>query len=172
MIKYIFVSTLMLLTCWTQAVQADNTQTITLKDGSQIKGELISIASGVYTVHTPTMGDIKISSSQVVNITNAQAMPVSAMPPAANPSSSDNGLNQKIQTAQSRLMADPQMITEIQELMKDPELMQLLTDPSLTQAVLSHDVKSIQNNPKAQALMNNPKMRALMDQMRQQNYTQ
>lgn len=141
-----------------------DTQVITLKDGSQIKGELVSVGGGVYTVQTAALGNVKVDASQVVNIANG------AVAPAANPYASqppsDNGLNQRIQTVQSKLMSDPNMMAQVQQMTQDPELMQLLSDPSLTQAVLSHDVNAIQNNPKAQELMNNPKMKALMDQLR------
>ncbi|MBI3602777.1 MAG: hypothetical protein HY209_07800 [Candidatus Omnitrophica bacterium] len=147
------------------ALSAD--QIITLKDGSQIKGELISAVAGVYTIHTPTMGDIKINASQVATIANAQIMP--AANPDATPSPSDDVMNQKIRSAQTKLMGDPEMMAEIQEMVKDPELMQLLLDPTLTQEVMSHDTKAIQNNPKAQELINNPKMRALMDKLRSKN---
>lgn len=81
-------------------------------------------------------------------------------------------IDQKIQDAQTKLMGNPHMMAEIQDMIKDPQLMQLLSDPGLTQAVMSHDVKAIQNNPKAQQLMNNPKMRALMDEMRNSSSSQ
>jgi len=141
-------------------------QTITLKDGSQVKGELVSFTGGVYTIHTPALGDIKVDSSQVVNIANGSLPATATNPGSSAQSPADNGFNQKIQSAQSKLMADPQMMAQIQEMTKDPELMQLLSDPTLVQAVMSHDVQAIQANPKAQELMNNPKMRALMDELR------
>ncbi|MEI7998165.1 MAG: hypothetical protein WCH62_01485, partial [Candidatus Omnitrophota bacterium] len=140
----------------------EDPQTITLKDGSQIKGELLGLSGGVYTIHTPSFGDIKINSSQVANIGSAAPMPTALQ------AAPDDGLNQRVQAAQAKLMSNPQMVMQIQQMMQDPELSQLLSDPSITQAVMSHDLKAIQSNPKAQQLINNPKMRALMDQLRQQ----
>lgn len=142
---------------------ADDAQTITLKDGSQIKGNLVGITNGTYTVHTPTLGDVKVSTSQVSSITTGAPMPVSPNAPAA---SSNNDFNQKIQSAQNKLMNDPEMMQQVTAMAQDPELMKLLSDPELTQAVMSHDVNAIQSNPKAQALMNNPRMKALMEELR------
>ena len=160
----LLIATFLLLSI--RPVLADDSQVITLKDGSQIKGELVSVAGGIYTVRTPNIGEIKINSSQVVSISNGAAV---APPPYAYPpqqAASDDGLNQKIQSAQSILMNSPEMMAQLQVMMQDPEMMTLLSDPSVTQAVMAHDVKAIQNNPKAQALMNNPKMKALMDKLR------
>ena len=156
--KKIVLSLLFLISA-ASFVLANETQVITLKDGSQIKGELVAVGGGVYTIHTAAMGDVKVNVSQVASISNAAAMPA----PAA---SADNNFDQKVQAAQHRLMSDPQMMMQIQEMIKDPEMMQLLTDPSVSQAVMSRDLKALQSNPKAQQLINNPKMRGLMEQMK------
>ncbi len=163
----------------TPQVALSATQVITLKDGSQIKGELVSAIGGVYIIRTPTMGDIKINSSQVANIANTPVMPTqptSPPGPTTNPYAtqplSDDSMNQKVQAAQTRIMNDPETMAEIQEMVKDPQMIQLLSDPTLTKEVMSHDVKAIQNNPKAQELINNPRMRALMNKLRSKDSSQ
>ena len=45
------------------------TQVIALKDGSQIKGELVGVANGVYTISTETLGNLQIKSDQIASIT-------------------------------------------------------------------------------------------------------
>ena len=160
--KQIFLAFLFLIST-VSCVLADEAQVITLKDGSQIKGELIGVGNGVYTIHTTTMGDVKVNTSQVASLSNAAAMPATA---------SDDSFNQKVQSAQQKLMGDPQMMMQIQEMIKEPEMMQLLTDPAVTQAVMSRDLKALQSNPKAQQLINSPKMQALMEQMKSSNSSQ
>jgi hypothetical protein len=148
---------------------AEDAQTITLKDGSQIKGNLVGVSNGVYTIHTPTLGDIKVSTSTVTNISSgaAVALPRTSSGSTLVPSTSSNDdLNQRIQNAQGKLMNDPDMMREVTAMAQDPELMKLLSDPTLTQAVMSHDVKAIEGNPKAQELMNNPKMKVLLEELR------
>ncbi|MBI4310049.1 MAG: hypothetical protein HY591_06940 [Candidatus Omnitrophica bacterium] len=144
------------------------TQTITLKDGSQIKGELTGVNDGTYTIKTPLLGDIHINSSQVANIGSAgMAMP-GAQPPAngLQPQASNGDMGQKIQTMQTQLMANPEFMADLQQMAQDPEIMQLLADPALVQAVTAKDANALQNNPQGQKLMNNPKMRAIIEKLR------
>ena len=150
---------------------ADDSQIITLKDGSQINGEITSFSSGVYTIHAPALGYIKISSSQVANIANTKTAP--GQNPIGTPQApSSEDINQRIQATQAKVMNDPSMISGIVDMMKDPEITQLLSDPELVQKFMSHDVKAIQNDPKAQKLMNNPKIQTLMEQLHNNSSTQ
>ncbi len=128
-------------------------QVITLKDGSQIKGELVDVQNGVYTVKSALLGAITVNADQVNSI---------ASPEAAA------GMNGQIQAAQTKIMANPQTMSELQELIQDPEITQMLSDPALIQAVAAKDPAAVQNNPNAQALMQNPKMRTLMEKLQQQ----
>jgi len=140
-------------------------QIITLKDGSKIKGEVVSLSSGIYTVHSPALGDVKVNASEIVSIagsTNATQQNT----PDMGQAQTDTSINQRIKSAQNQLLNDPQMMGELMEIMKDAELEPLLSDPDLVNKVLSNDVKAIESDPKAQELIKNPKMRALMDQMR------
>ncbi len=159
----------LLLTCTFLSVTAHAEQVITLKDGSQIKGELIGITDGLYTIKTPIIGAVHVAASDVVNISNAAAAPV-ALPQAAAPANVIPAASlpsaQQMQNAQAQLMANPMVMQDMQQLAQDPEIMQMLSDPELVKAVTSHDASAVANNPKAQALMNNPKMRALIEKLR------
>jgi hypothetical protein len=173
------ICVLLVLTC---RMAAADTQVITLKDGSQIKGELSGVANGVYTVRTPTLGDIHITSNQVISISAETAGAAVASPPAANASANampavpalpglpaagaSGDMSQRITSAQNQLMANPEFVAEIQNFAQDPEITQLLSDPQLMQEIMSKDVNAIQKDPKAQALMNNPKMQALVEKLR------
>ncbi|MBF0490442.1 MAG: hypothetical protein HQL15_07455 [Candidatus Omnitrophica bacterium] len=159
--KHILLLNIVLAALVSQFSVAQASQVITLKDGSQVKGDPTGLVDGVYTVHTATMGDVKVNSSEVASIADGSAAP--AVP--ATPGTDPNALNQKIQTAQTALMNDPAMMQQVQAMAQDPEMMKLLSDPALVAAVTSHDVKAIENNPKAQELVNNPKMKALMEQL-------
>ena len=77
-----------------------------------------------------------------------------------------NDVNQKIQTMQTQLMANPEFMADLQQMAQDPEITQLLSDPALVQAVTSKDVNGLQNNPKGQQLMNNAKMKAIIEKLR------
>jgi len=130
-------------------------QVITLKDGSQIKGELAGIENGVYTIKAPVIGEVHVAANDVASITSGGALPPAG---GSNPVSMD----QQILAQQQKLTSNPQSMAVLQQMAQDPEIMQALSDPALVQAVSSHDYQAVQNNPKIQELMNNPKMQAYL----------
>jgi hypothetical protein len=144
-------------------------QTITLKDGSQIKGQLSGIENGIYTVKTPIIGDVHVAASDVASITTGGA-PAGALPQAGG-TSAGTITDQQIMAQQKNLMSNPAAMADIAQIAQDPEIMKALSDPALVQAVTSHDYKALQSNPKLQELMSNPKMQALLQKMmaQQQN---
>lgn len=155
-------------------------QVITLKDGSQIRGQLSGIENGVYTVKTPIIGDVHVTASDVASITNGGAAPAAgitqnntgnaaASPQAGGPIPITD---QQIAAQQQNLMANPQAVADLQQMAQDPEIMQILSDPALVQAVANHDYQAIQSNPKLQELMSNPKMQALLQKIAAQQQQQ
>jgi hypothetical protein len=147
-------------------------QVITLKDGSQIKGQLAGIDNGVYTVKTPIIGDVHVNASDVSSITNGNAAAVAALPAnnasyPAMPAQQAGPANMDAQiiASQKQLMSNPQTMATLQEMMQDPDIAQALQDPAVVQAVTTHDYAAIQSNPKIQELINNPRMKALLQQL-------
>lgn len=168
--KIIHIFTILLLSAYAPAFADPSDQVITLKDGSQIKGQLSGIDNGVYTVKTPIIGDIHVAASDVASITNGDA--AAALPANTSPSlGSTPNMDQQIAASQKQLMSNPQSMATLQEMMQDPEIMQALQDPALVQAVTSHDLEAVKNNPNIQKLMSNPKMQALLQKLaaQQQN---
>ncbi len=147
---------------------------ISLQDGSQLRGEVISMQDGVYTIQTPIIGTLQVQSNQITSIsaggTSAPANPVPETAPAGNANNAE--INQKLNTMQTQLLADPQFIAEVQELVNDPEIVQLMSDPSIMQAVMARDVRMMESNPRAKELMANPKMQALIEKLQRQNSNQ
>lgn len=167
MAKVTVLSTLIALSLTCAPALAD-TQVITLKDGSQLKGELVGVNAGVYTVKTPIMGDVRINQNQVVSISAEGSAPQAMPMPAAASSGMSNGYAPQIQAAQAQLMANPDIMTDIQDFAQDPEIAQLISDPQLMQMIMAKDVNGLQNTPQGQALINNPKMRALIEKIQGQ----
>jgi hypothetical protein len=172
--KIILTLTLLLVSTCTVTFADQDEQTITLKDGSQIKGVLSGIQDGVYTVKTPIIGDVHVAASDVASITNGN-VPAAALP-ASGPSSATvpANMDQQIAANQKAIMSNPETMATLQGMMQDPDIMQALQDPAVIQAVTSHDYAAVQSNPKIQALMGNPKMQALLQKLasqQQQNTT-
>ena len=162
MYKIIFIFAALTLSINTVTFADQGQQVITLKDGSQIKGQLAGIDNGVYTVKTPIIGDVHVAASDVASITNGN-VPVATVPSQATASAPS--MDQQIANSQKQLMSNPQVMADLQQMAQDPEIMQALSDPAVVQAVTSHDYQAVQSNPKIQALMSNPRMQALLQKM-------
>jgi hypothetical protein len=171
MYKLILFFAVLILSANVFAFADQGEQVITLKDGSQIKGNLAGIDNGVYTVKTPIIGDVHVAASDVASITNGNNVPVAAPQNQASGSAAPN-MDQQIAASQQKLMSNPQSMATLQEMMQDPEITQALQDPALVQAVTSHDYQAVQSNPKIQELMSNPKMQALLQKLAAQQRQQ
>ncbi len=152
--SYILTS-LLLLTLPLFAFADD--QTITLKDGSTIKGEVTQMANGVYTIKATSLGTTQINASQVASISNA---PVVAAAPVTNVAP-----DMQMKQIQQNIMSNPAMMADIQQIATDPEVIKLISNPAMLQAVTSRDMEAIKNNPATQELMNNPKIQALIAEL-------
>lgn len=149
------------------------TQVFTLKDGSQIKGELVEFEDGIYTVNTTSFGEMQINQNEVVSVADPGATP--AVPTVAAPAGNaarNSELSQQVSAMQTQLMANPEFLADLQQMAQDPEIMNILSDPALVQAVTSKDVTAIQTNPRAKQLMDNPKMQALIEKLQASNQSQ
>lgn len=135
-------------------------QTISLKDGSTIKGEITNMANGVYTIKTTSMGTAQIKADQIGSINNGTTAPNYAHPPAyASPPS----INAQVGQLQNQIMGNPAMMMDIQQIASDPEIIKLISNPAMMQAVMSKDMDAIRANPATAELMKNPKLQALIE---------
>ena len=134
-------------------------KTITLTDGSQIKGDVLSAQDGVYAIKT-SFGNIMVSDSDIQSITAHSSMP----PSVQNLGQMDPGqLKTQAGQYQQILMQDQDFMGDMQGLAQDPEIMGLLSDPELIKAVTSQNMQSLQNHPNFQKLLENPKLRQLLE---------
>src|SRR5271170_6162168 len=105
---YKFILAILMLSVISIASADQTEQVITLKDGSEIKGQLAGIDNGVYTVKTPIIGDIHVAASDVASITNGTANgSTAATTPNQAPGPIPN-MDQQIAAGQQKLMSNPQ----------------------------------------------------------------
>ena len=147
-------------------------KTITLKDGTKIKGRLTGVQNDSYVVETRQLGTIHVKSSEVLSI-NSQD--ISAAPVAESSQTQGQvqggSLKGQVQGLQNQILSNPQNVADIQELLQDPEFVEIIKDPQFVDAIMSYDVERIKSNPSTQTLLQNPKMQALIQKMgaQQQN---
>ena len=166
----------LLLSCaivtFTTLSLAQATKIITLKDGSTLKGNVIGLKDGVYTLQTSNLGNVEIPESNVLSITPPQTHSgLSAGSTDANQAQKMQ-LKKQVEAIQGTILTDEGLMTEIQNMVNDEEIKSILSDPSLLNDVTSFDQNKIQENSNIQDLLKNPKMQDLMNKIQQKIQTQ
>lgn len=166
--KYFFIFTLAsVLLGFTAASFAQTTKTITLKDGSVLKGRVIQLKDDIYTLETSTLGRINIPESKILSIASPQSLGPQHQPPNTGKSLQKAELKNQVQQLQGSILTDPGLMAELQNMLNDENIKAMLSDPKLMSDVLSYDQEKIQQNSNVQRLMQNPKMRDLMNKVHQ-----
>ncbi len=146
--------TILILSTYTASAEP---RIIRLRDGSTIKGEVLSLNRGVYTIKTTQMGTIQVQESYVLSIASDQKNSTS--------SRGKNSSNEQIRQWQEAILNNPQVMQDIQNLMQNEEVMRLLADPALRNAVMRGDTDGLRNNPKINQLIQNPDMKKLIEKL-------
>ncbi len=146
------------------SAQNDDSQTITLKDGSRIKGKLIGIQGSTYLIDTPHMGEVEIDSGEIANIAHGAETAEKPKNVTMQPQGMGSG---NVQQAQNLLMSDPDLTAAMMELANDPEMAELFKDPTLLMKLQSMDPAEIQNDPRIQKILSDPRMQQIMQKAAQ-----
>ena len=86
--------------------------------------------------------------------------------PVATPA--DIKTTPEFKSVQTKVMANPEVLGDIQKLLDDPEVMALFSDPSFLAAVQSGNTAALSTDPRLQTLSENPKVQALIQKIRSQ----
>jgi hypothetical protein len=165
MLKGLTLGFIFLLTLQTLSL-ADELKSITLKDGTIIKGMVTKFENGVYSIHSEKLGEITVKDDDVGIIQSDQfsqsATPLSA-PAVAGSLVPSSDIRSQVQRMQGTLLSDPTIMQEIQQLVSDPEIQKLMSDQNFVADMLSMDQTKMQNSPKLQEMLTNPKVQRLME---------
>ena len=142
---------------------ADDNRILELTDGSVISGQIISMKNGVYTVVSPTLGQLKVKQSEILSIRSGTASYriMQASPQTPNGAQSAETLAD----IQNRIMAQPETLSLVMSLQQDPEVMAILSDPAIMQAIATRDMESLRNNPKIRQLESNETIRKILGRL-------
>jgi len=156
-------------------VFADDSRVIALKDGSIIKGKVVQMANGVYTIRTENLGTIKVKSANILSIKSPALHSASQQNNTHHLNNTSNNtirmvekanLQKQVKEIQNSILQDPKVMTDIQKLLQNQEIMSLMSDKSILDDVMSYDPQRIGNNQKIKQLMENPEMKRLMDRLK------
>ena len=140
---------------------ADEINTIELIDGSVILGEIVSVAGGVYTIRSETMGSVMIEKSKIRSIRFHSQESKKEVGDTSRTGTEQS----EIQGFQQTLIADEDIFNIILSLQNDPKIQEILNDPELMKSVQSGDIQRLISNPKFMELLNHPKIKAINEKM-------
>lgn len=143
---------------------AQTAKIITLKDGSVLKGKVIQLDNGIYTIETSNLGSINIPEVNILSIASPEATKVQQ---SESNASEKAQLKNQVQKIQGSILSDPGLMMDIQNIIKDEEVQVLLSNPKLLDDVMSYDQEKIRQNDDVQSLMQNPKIQNLMNKIQQ-----
>ena len=145
--RTIFVLVMFLFISAACDVSAGEIKKIDLTDGSTIKGELLSLSGGVYTIESASLGVVKIEESKISSITSLE------------------NIKGEIQTIQKKIINDSELLNIILPLQDNPDFKNALEDPSIIEAVNEGDMEALLSNPKFIKLLNNPEILNIRDKI-------
>ena len=111
---------------------------IELTDGSVINGEIISLSDGVYTINTPSLGQIKLEGTKVSKIEIGKI---------------ENLSQAQVESYGKTLMEDPKNAAIVTELAADSQFQELAKDPQIAEAAKAGDIQAIMKNEKFKVQM-------------------
>ena len=156
--KRILACLVAVATVWGSSVTAGSMNTIELKDGSVISGEVVSFTDGVYTIDTPSLGTVRIGEEKI------RTIGVAADRPAGSGASSGPAGSIEVETVKAltfKALADGTIMKMILSLKDNPDFQKILNDPSIMDAVHSGDRGALMSNPQFMKLLTNPTVKEI-----------
>ena len=153
--KTLTITCFLCLILFAAGAGAGELKVIELKDGSIITGEVISLAGGLYTIKSDSLGMIKVEELKIRAIRSRSPEKGSASADPAAAQSSD------AQALQQKMMGDQEIMTMIQALRDDPEFKKVMEDPVVMKAMKNGDVSTLMANPQFMKLLNNPTVKEI-----------
>lgn len=121
--------------------------TITLRDGSTISGEIVSLSDGVYTIRSATLGTLTVKQADVRTLTDQAATPMPA----------------QLDALRERIATDPATMSAIAALADDPDVQAILGAPEVRAALQDGNLDALLSNPKIARLAADPRVRSITE---------
>jgi len=148
--------------------RADTARVIELSDGSRISGVIVDYRDGIYTIQSETLGRVQLQDAQIRSIQSATQTPRQPNSLDLAPSSSavaGPSVSRQLEQLQTRIMAEPEVLSLVISLQQDPDLLAILNDPLIMQAIMSGHIGTLQEHPKFRQLEHNPTIQKIMQML-------
>ncbi|MFZ4777700.1 MAG: hypothetical protein ACOYM3_20205 [Terrimicrobiaceae bacterium] len=155
-------------------------QLITLKDKSVIRAQVTEVTGGYYVAASPTLGSLKIPTSQVVSITPedpaTNSVPPSGTMLPATPVNVPQGPTGKSSAdAASAALLSPALTSKVQsffstgggmsalqQFSQNKALKSVMNDPEVMKAIQNGDYDALMKSPAMSKLIDNPETKQLI----------
>ena len=156
---------------------------ITLNDGTTIFGKIVGMNDGFYSIHTDAMGDIKVNSDNVREITygdsgsnNSNSRQMNILDGSSKRSNNNNSGNygsgnnysqqqQDITTKVQSMMMNENFLENLMQLGSSPEMQNILNDEEIMNAISSGDYDFLMNSSKMGDLMNSSGIQDILNDL-------
>ena len=125
--SFILIATIILLGLITYS-HAQTLKIITLKDGSVLKGKVVQLKDNMYTLETSSLGRINIPESNILSIASPEALSAQDQQSDENRNAQKAQLQNQVQQMQGNILSDPELITDLQNIINDEEIHQKMPD--------------------------------------------
>jgi hypothetical protein len=124
------------------ALQCADGSTLTLRDGTIVSGEIVSLNDGAYVVKSAALGTLTIKQADVATVTEQPTAPAAA----------------DLHALQEQMAADPATVSAVAALQDDPDVQAILSDPALLAALRDGNLEALLSNPKIARLASDPRV--------------
>lgn len=151
-------------------------QVIRLKDNTVIRAQVTEEAGGFYLAKSPTLGDLKIPTDNVLSIKNdapsgpnaGESAPetnsagMSSPGPSTPVQAGIDALRSTVSSKVQNLAATREGMAAIEQFSQNQDVKAILGDPATLKAIQSGDYNAVMKSPSMQKLMDNPQTKSLI----------
>lgn len=158
---------------------ASTNSRITLNDGTTIYGKVVGMNDGFYIIQTESMGEVKIDSEKVLEISSkpsrSQSTNVGIIDGNNKKSDSSNRNNygnnsysaqqEKANAKVQSMATNEDFLDNLMELSTSPIMQNVMNDPEIMEAISNGDYEFLMNSPKMNELMNSSTIQDMLGDM-------
>jgi len=127
---------------------------VRLRDGTVLRGTLVSSADGVFRVKTRALGQVQVDPGEILSIEGPAGTSAGAVRAG------------RMQELKSEMLGDPEVMASIQDLARNEEIAAIMEDEGLQAAIMSLDLDYLRRDEKFRAFTQHPDVQAIVQKVK------
>ncbi|MFZ5800717.1 MAG: hypothetical protein ACOY3D_05005 [Candidatus Omnitrophota bacterium] len=127
---------------------------VELTDGGVIKGEVIALADGVYTIKSAALGEMKIPAEKVLRIEPAEG-------------TSAGSMSSQMEAYKAKILNNAEIMNMISRLAAQPQIQEMVKDPQIQSSAKSGDIQTLLKNKKFTDFVNSPEVQKITNKLKE-----